>query len=81
MSLRCDFSDLPAEQCACTHCKPDEPAYADVTIAYRFVAQFDSIADCGHGVTEGDNIARTTDFDVICHNCSTEVRITPCKTD
>lgn len=66
----CEFSDLPADQCACTHCKPDASDYAGIEISYRFEAKFASTIDCGHRVQLGDLVAKTVDGEHVCSRCA-----------
>lgn len=69
-SERCELSDLPVDQCACRlHAKP-EPKI-DYVVMARFPAHFNSKCDsCGKSITEGEYIARTTDGEYVCNNCS-----------
>lgn len=66
----CEFSDLPVDQCACAHCKPDVNEYADVVIVKRFPTRFPGTLDCGHRIPIGDMAARTADGQHICDRCS-----------
>lgn len=56
---RCDFSELPADQCGCEHCRPDlaGPELPDVLpIAYEgswIEAQHPGICGCGCGTHFG----------------------------
>lgn len=69
---RCEHSDLPADQCACHHCRPThDPEWEATDIAYTFDAQHNSRADCGHHCHEDDHIGRTTDGQIICPQCLT----------
>lgn len=71
MTARCDWSDLPADQCACTHCKPQaretvEPADVKVT----FTARFNSPCDYHEGgIREGEQMGLDKDDNRICERC------------
>lgn len=70
MSVRCELSDLPVDQCACRNHAP-KPPVPEYVITARFPARFDSECDgCGNAMDQGDMIARTDDGDYICEACS-----------
>lgn len=69
MTARCDFSDLPADQCGCTHCKPEVSEYADAVVGPAFSALYSSVVDCGHHVTAGNRLAYTDAGELICGRC------------
>lgn len=75
--LRCEFSDLPAEQCACEHCKPPvvirrTKGFPSSSVIARFLARFDSDCDvCGEQMTRGEPICRTEGGDY-CHEACAE---------
>lgn len=54
---RCDNTELPADQCACTDCRPDlkpEPA-EKVHVRVRFEARCNTPCDlCDGGIREGE---------------------------
>jgi hypothetical protein len=69
----CEFSDLPAEQCACEHCRPDlrETTGGFVVVA-RFEARYDGACANGCRIRAGDQIGRTEEGAYACETCSQE---------
>lgn len=71
MSERCDFSDLPAEACGCTHCRPDlaAPPIRPRVIQTSMAVFSSRCSGCDESIVVGDPIALTDRDGWICGEC------------
>lgn len=69
MTARCDNTELPVDQCACTDCRPDlaKPAVEPVKAAVQFTARYDSHCDhCEGRILAGEQMAYDRDEQRVC---------------
>jgi hypothetical protein len=71
MTARCDWSDLPADQCACAHCKPQVRVTVDAAhVKTTFTAQYNSPCDhCEGRIREDERMGFDQDGNRICERC------------